>query len=228
MRLRDAMPLFVMMILLYHGVLKFWMASEASSHLSEQRRSGALEYLLCCTPLSVPEILRGQWLALRRRFLGPMIAVLVLDFVLMALSLTRTAGNRAQEAGDFIVCVIAAMLMLVADAVAIGWVGMWQAMVEKKPRTAAGQTISRILILPWILFGLMLSVLGVMGLLDGPDTGGFALFFWFIFGIVIDASFGLAAREKLLAQFRIQAARQPEESLGILGRLGRFLGKMAG
>ena len=137
--LRDAMPLFVMIILLYHGVLKFWMASEASSHLSEQRRSGALEYLLCCTPLSVPEILRGQWLALRRRFLRPMIAVLVLDVVFTVLSLTSAARNNASDEGYFIIYVLAAMLMLVADAVAIGWVGMWQAMVEKKPRTAAGR-----------------------------------------------------------------------------------------
>jgi hypothetical protein len=228
MRLRDAMLLFVMIILLYHGVLKFWMASEACSHLSEQRRSGALEYLLCCTPLSVPEILRGQWLALRRRFLRPMIAVLALDVVLMALSLTRAAANSAEEEGYFIVCVFAAMLMLLADAAAIGWVGMWQAMVEKKPRTAAGTTISRILILPWLIFGLICSWLGMMGRLDNYDSRGLALYFWFILGIVIDASFGLAAREKLLTQFRVQAARQPEESLGILGRLGRFLGKMAG
>jgi hypothetical protein len=184
------MPSFVMIILFNHGVLKFLMASEACSHLSEQRRSGALEYLLCCTPLSVPEILRGQWLALRRLFLGPMIAVLALDVVLMAVSLTRAAGNDAREETYFIACVIAAMLMLVADAVAIGWVGMWQAMVEKKPRTAAGQTISRILILPWMIFGLMWSVLGVMGVLDNSDSGGLALSSWFIFGIVIDASFG--------------------------------------
>jgi len=154
--------------------------------------------------------------------------MLVLDVVLMAASLTRAAGNSAEEEGNFIACVIAAMLMLVADAVAIGWVGMWQAMVEKKPRTAAGQTISRILILPWLIFGLMWSVLGVMGALVNSDSGVLPLASWFFFGIVIDVGFGLVSREKLLAQFRVQAARQPEESLGILGRLGRFLGKMAG
>jgi hypothetical protein len=226
----DAMPSFVMIILLNHGVLKFWIASEACSHLSEQRRSGALEYLLCCTPLSVPEILRGQWRALRRLFLGPVIAVLVLDVVLMAVSLTRAAGNSARDETYFIAFAFAAMLMLLADAVAIGWVGMWQAMVEKKPRTAAGQTISRILILPWLIVGLMWSVLGVMGALNRSNFAplSVALAFWFIFGVGVDVGFGTIALMKLLTQFRVQAARQPEESLGILGRLGRFLGKMAG
>ena len=37
---------------------------------AEDRHSGALE-LVVSTPLGVKEILRGQWLALRRQFLGP-------------------------------------------------------------------------------------------------------------------------------------------------------------
>ena len=178
----------------------------------------------------MPEIIRGQWLALRRRFLRPMIAVLMLDFVLMAVSLTRAAGNDAEDEGYFIAFAFAVMLMLVADAAAIGWVGMWQAMVEKKPRHRRRPNH-----FPHPDFAVVdlrfdVVVLGVMGALRNTNSppGGLALASWFFFGIVIDVGFGLVSREKLLAQFRVQAARQPEESLGILGRLGRFLGKMAG
>jgi hypothetical protein len=219
--LSDAMPMFVMIILLNHGVLKFWIASEACSHLSEQRRSGALEFLLSCTPLSVPEIVRGQWLALRRRFLAPLIAVLALDVVLIALSLSRAADNSSNDEGYFISCAVAAMVMLVADALAIGWVGMWRAMSEKKPRTAAGQTVLRILVLPWLVFGLMM-------VMTRPSSGGSAVLCWFVLGILTDLGFGLAGWNKLLTQFRVQAAVLPEEPLGVFGQLGRWLGKMTG
>jgi len=217
--LPDSMPIFVMIILLNHGLLKFWIASEASWHLSEQRRSGALEYLLSCTPLKETEIIAGQWLALRRRFLAPLLAVLALDVVLIAVSMSPATGNTEDVEGNFFGCVICGMIMLPADALAIGWVAMWRAMVEKRPRTAAGDAVLRILVLPWVLMG----VIGAMGIMD---SGAVALFVWFIFGIAIDLGFATAARGHLLTQFRIQAARRPEEPLGILGRLGRWLGRM--
>jgi hypothetical protein len=221
--LRDSMEIFVMIILINHVVLKFLMVAEACSHLSEQRRSGALEYLLSCTPLSVQEIISGQWLALRRRFLAPMIAVLALDVVMIAISLTPAARNDPEDKLYFTLCVIAAMVMLAADAAAIGWVGMWMAMTEKKPRTASGSTFFRILILPWLVWVLFVAMAGLMG---GVNSGALPLATWFVLGIGTDFSFGSVARENLLTRFRAQAAVQPDESLGILGRLGRWLGGM--
>ena len=219
-RLADATPIFVMIIVLNHGVLKFWIASEACWHLSEQRRSGALEYLLSCTPLSERDIIRGQWLALGRRFLAPLIAVLALDVVLIAVSMSPAAENDADAKTNFSACVVVGMVMLVADALAIGWVGMWRAMSEKKPRSAAGQTVSRILVLPWLIFALGAS-------LRFFDSGTTALIFWFVLGILIDVGFATTARQQLLTQFRTQAAQRPEESLGILGQLGRWMGRRA-
>jgi hypothetical protein len=35
----------------------------------------------------------------------------------------------------------------------------------------------------------------------------------------------MAAREHLLTQFRVRAAARTEETLGILGQLGRWLGR---
>jgi hypothetical protein len=210
----NAWPLSVMIILLNHGVLKVWIASDACWQLSEQRRSGALEYLLSCTPLSVPEIIRGQWMALRRRFLGPMIAVLVLDAVLMPLCSSGRANSVIGKADILYFCVIAAMVMLVADALAIGWLGMWLAMAEKKPHTASGSVILRILVLPWVILFLMAR----------GFSGDVVPVLWLLLGFGIDVGFALSARRNLLTRFRAQAAMQPDESLGILGQLGRFLG----
>jgi hypothetical protein len=218
--LSDSMPLFVMIILLNHGLLKFWIASEACYHLSEQRHSGALEYLLSCTPLSVREILSGQWEALRRRFFWPMIAVLVADVALMAVSFSPAARNDADDLAFFDSCVAAAMAMLLTDALAIGWLGMWRAMTEKKGHTAAGSTIIRIVILPWLI----LSLIGALA--PSSLSKYFVLVLWLFLGIGIDIGYAGTAQQHLLTRFRAQAAVQPDESPGILGQLGRLLGKM--
>jgi hypothetical protein len=78
--------------------------------------------------------------------------------------------------------------------------------------------VLRILVLPWLLMGLI----GAMGIMD---SGAIAVVFWFIFGIVIDVAFATMAKDQLLTQFRVRAAARAEETLGILGQLGRWLGR---
>ena len=72
--------MYVFTALLLHGMLKGWVALEASRQLGTDRHNGALELLLC-TPLDVPTILRGQWLAIVRQFAGPVCVVCVADLV---------------------------------------------------------------------------------------------------------------------------------------------------
>ena len=74
--------------ILLNSILKVWIASEAGRQLSEDRRSGALELVLC-TPMKVKDILLGQLLALRRQFLGPLLMVMGVELVFLAASLQR-------------------------------------------------------------------------------------------------------------------------------------------
>ena len=60
-----------------HLMLSMWVASEACAVFPAARDSGALELLLS-TPLSVPEILRGQMLSLERQFFSPAVIVVAL------------------------------------------------------------------------------------------------------------------------------------------------------
>ena len=60
--------------LILNATLKVWIALEAGHRLAEDKKSGAIELLLC-SPLTVCEIIRGQWLALRRQFFAPLIVV---------------------------------------------------------------------------------------------------------------------------------------------------------
>ena len=98
-------------ILLFQSFLKLWVVTETCQRLAEDRRIGALELLLS-TPLTTREILRGQWLALKRQFAKPLAAVLVLEFLMLRqqFTLSTTLINLA---------------MLLADLVTLAWVGMW-------------------------------------------------------------------------------------------------------
>ena len=218
--LSDARGYAVVIALGYHTLLKFWFAAEAGAHLAEHRRSGALEYLLSCTPLSVEEIIRAQWQALRRRFLGPLVFVVGVDLVMLLLAAPTPQGASTGYYVMLTTTMIAGIIMLLADGVALGWVTMWQAMIEKRPRTAAGSALVRIMVLPWVIMGFMAP----FGLFFESPYG--VLIWWFILGIGLDLAFGTMSREKLKAEFRTQAAFRPDERMGLLGKLGRFLGKM--
>ncbi len=62
----------VLLALMANTTLKFWLSIEAGRCLAEDQQAGALEAILS-TPFGVGDILRGQWLALRRQFLKPLL-----------------------------------------------------------------------------------------------------------------------------------------------------------
>ena len=90
-------PLCGAAIVINHLLLKVFVASEAGGNMEEQRRSGGLEFLLSCSPLSVEEIVAGQWLALRRLLLWPVIAVLVSDLAMLFVCLLRPTSEFDKE-----------------------------------------------------------------------------------------------------------------------------------
>jgi hypothetical protein len=221
------LPIFVAAIISNHLVLKILVAAEASGNLEEQRHSGALEFLLSCSPLTVDEIAAGQWLALRRQLLRPLIAILAADFAMMLVVLLRAMPhNAAEEKWEFALFVLAVMVMLVADMITLVWVGMWNAMSQRKPRHAAGRTVAQILLLPWI-FLILIQTLSAFSNSPIIDSFSAALALWFIFGIAVDAVAGFLARNWFLARFRTLAAAPTGEQPGPFSRLGRWLGEMA-
>jgi hypothetical protein len=222
----DGMPVFFAAIIINHLMVKLLMASEASGNLEEQRHSGALELLLSCTPLQVDEVVGGQWLALRRQFLGPTIAVIASDFLMLVFVVDHAMPNKSSDdKSNFVLFVLALVVMLVVDMFALGWVGMWKAMSQKKPRHAAGATVSQILLLPWaVLF--LFGALGIAAVGLIHSFGG-AVVLWFLVGVVVDFASIFLSRDQLLSQLRARAAVHGEESLGLFGQLGRALGKMA-
>ncbi len=135
----------------FYFLLKLFFAIQACRFFSEARRTGSLE-LLCATPLTAQVILRGQWLALRRIFLWPVIILVAAH--IGALLGSGSAGMNAVGLSYPFQYLTAGwqIAKAVADFFAVGWFGMWLALTCKKPEMAAGLTILFVLILPSVAF----------------------------------------------------------------------------
>jgi hypothetical protein len=68
----------ITLALIFNCTLKAWIALEAGQQLAEDQKAGALELLLP-TPLTERDILRGQFLALRRQFLKPLLVTIAVE-----------------------------------------------------------------------------------------------------------------------------------------------------
>jgi ABC-type transport system involved in multi-copper enzyme maturation permease subunit len=189
--------------------LRYWFAAEATGCIAEQRKAGALELLLS-TPLRIEEILRGQRLALRRQFLGPVIAALSVEVIFM-LATVRQAVPEDERFFWFALW-SGGMLMLIADLCALYVIGVWQGLTARNPLRALGATLVRVLAFPWAMYGAVLLVMallqiGTHGFRSSP-TWVFFLGLWFGLGIGADFLFGMIAWQKLQDQFRLAAQQQ--------------------
>jgi ABC-type transport system involved in cytochrome c biogenesis permease component len=189
-----------------HTIIKLWLASEACRPLAEERRSGTLEVLLS-TPLAVDEILEGQILALQRQFGWSVALVLVADAIMMF------AGMRDQvweSSNDWVVLFLALMIMFVLDLYTLAWVGLWLSLHGKKPTRVWAGTVGRVLVLPWAVFVLGLSVLSTMPssnqAIDFGELG--LLLTGLAIAVLNDAIFFTWARTNVREQFRTVATER--------------------
>lgn len=218
---RDVLPVFVLCVMtavLFHAIAKGQLCAAVCDRLAEDKHSASLELLLA-TPLSVKGILHGQWLALLRQ-LGPLFAtVIVLDFVLLGIALLANEPEFFREPSMLRHCLWAcagAGLMLAADGVTIGWVGMWQALSANNVMAARSRTLSSVLFVPWIILVLILTW-SAFSASNNPWMRDLEfehfLGVWFLVGILTNAFFAATARRKLYSAFRLMATEryQPQQ-----------------
>ena len=132
-----------------HLGLAVWLAFEASTSFADARGTGALELLLS-TPLTVRQILRGQHLALRQLFLGPIAMLLSVEVLLVVGQTWRlTQGGASVFERVMLVLVLGFCLVwFVLDLFAVAEVGMWFGLTSQKPTQALTKTILLVLVLP--------------------------------------------------------------------------------
>lgn len=189
-------------------LLKGWAASECGRQLADERQQGSLELLLC-TPLSVRDILNGQWLALRRQFLGPFVVTTGLFVGLMYATVFREVSQSQQDL--WVALWIGGLVMLAADLYAIYWVGMWQGLTARSPNRVGGQTVIRILVVPWLLILGFLMLIAIGG--NSFSWQGFIVL-WMLCGAVADFGFGAYAYNKLTSEFREVATQKYAAPVG--------------
>ncbi len=140
-------------------LLKIVFAAQACRFFAESRRTGALE-LLCCTPLTMRAVVKGQWMLLRRVFLWPMILLLTAHSAALLYVMSSRGGPfGAGGSGPFpfgflfnYYYYFKVIPNTVADFLAIGWFGMWLALCLQRPNLATGLTILSVIILPMVAF----------------------------------------------------------------------------
>jgi hypothetical protein len=106
--------------------------------------------LLLSTPLTVKEILRGQWLTIRRSYFAPVIAALGLEllpaFTILTQGLGGNAGYGTLATGALFLAGM--MVTLVTDVFAAAWVGMLVGLTARKPARAPVLTLLYAIVLP--------------------------------------------------------------------------------
>jgi hypothetical protein len=200
--------------IILHAILKLEFAATASRRLAEERHTGTIELILS-TPLRVSEIVRGQWLALRRHYFIPVMAVIALDVAMIALLWASDPNALEQRIDDtfimlgYILLVFAGMnVMLFVDLAALGSMGMWGGegpfALARRQSGSAGN-----LVLPWVV---LLSAFTAMAILRPAwlNEMKFAYFFWawIALGIVTDLLAILRSHRKLRREFRIVATQR--------------------
>ncbi len=201
----NDIPVYIFIGILSHSLLKLWLTSEACRTLFADRQSGTLELILS-TPISVDEILHGQWLALQRQFAWPALTVLAADVVMFV------AGNRsnsfAEGGQEWLLLFLAGTLMFVADLLTLGWVSMWLAMVTRRVNRATGGAVFRVLVLPWLLFVGCMTALALLDIEGFTPSLTFFIILWFAIGIATNAFFFTLARTNLRHRFRSLATER--------------------
>ncbi len=199
-------PVGIMCALILNITLKFWLASEASRRFVDDRQENALELLLC-TPLTMQEIFHGQITAMRRLFTGPLLAVVLFEVFLCVVGLQDITG--IEERSSILLTYIAGFVVLIADMLAIAWLGMWQGLSAKNARAASGNTLVRILVLPWLLFFMLMTIF-TMGAPSSNSIQG-AIVLWVFVSLACDLFFGYMGRQKLYENLRSMALIRPKE-----------------
>ncbi len=183
--------------------LKVWLVSEVCTRFVEDRACGALELLLSA-PITIRDMAKGQFLALRRQFGRPVLLLVGLTLLLMFWSLR--SSHSGSTAGEIRLLFWSLIIMLFADLAALTWVSMWQAIRTGQVNRAASAASLRILFLPTFLFLLTLVLWFVVSQANRTHADSAwlskACLLWLLIGLGADAFFGLRARWLFLHHFR--------------------------
>lgn len=193
MQRRSVAPEFAFLaVYALHAAMKGWVAWEASRQFAEDRRNGSLELLLV-TPLAERTIFAGWLTGLIRRFAGPVALLLSVDVLLW----------RNGADGVWLLAVLGATAIFLADGYTLCWVGLWMGVTAKNSTQAFSRTVSYVLLYPWMAFLLLQGIFGVLA--QGsvlPREPVWLVAAWFACGYLLDLGLCVWSIGKLGGGFR--------------------------
>jgi len=210
---------------------KHWVINQACHAFSTDRDQGALELLLS-SPLRVEDVLRGHWMAMRRQFLAPILAVIAIELICFGLAVSSLNETWARQDLFWVVIFPASLVVFAADLVAASWVGFWAGMMSKNAASAVSRTYFRVMLLPWlaVMAGLLARMAGLLpgnaylfgiaGIMIIPV----ALVLWVPASLAADLVFARRARRSLCTEMRLAAVERysgGDPAMLLWKRLGR-------
>lgn len=202
--------LIVPLAFVVHLILASWVVAESSMRLIEDRRTGALELLLC-TSLSDRDIIQGHRLALRRLFLRPVL-LLVAAEVFVAFNGFGVEDDEASRNGRWMMLALASAVAL--DTHGLSWIALRLAI--------SLPTVNRVGVLALAITPLGPLVLtacaGVLGAMLPQKFGtsfSALLALWFTSVVLVNLVVGQwLCRSAVLREFRDAVARlQPKAAV---------------
>ncbi|MBX3747949.1 MAG: ABC transporter permease subunit [Verrucomicrobiae bacterium] len=182
-----------------HLILTSWVVAESSMRLLEDRRSGALELLLC-TALTDRDLIRGHRLALRRLFLRPVLLLAAAE-VFVAFTGFGTSDDAAAQNGRWLMLAMASAILL--DTHALSWIALRLATSLSSVNRVGLVALAITPFGPALLAALTITLVSLFtrgGSLVSFPTG---LAIWFGWVVVVDLVVGWGlCRSSLLRGFR--------------------------
>ena len=188
---------------LTHFLFKYWIATQAAHSFSRDRVGAAMELILC-TSIGVRPILNGVSIAMRYLFAGPVTLLLVAELVLVIFSMGRAL--RHEMVLQQVALIFCGLLLMLADAWALTWVGVLVGLRVRQAQIAVYRTLLLVLLLPCLaVWGLIM----ITGLSMGSVPDWLPTVAWLLFSLATDLFFGLRARVRLHRHFREIAVEGP-------------------
>lgn len=129
-----------------HYVLRFAVTLEACYFLGNEQSKSSLE-LLFSTPMSDKEIISGWLLAIKRRFMPPVLMLVFFDLLIWLTSIQWT--NDIGERIFYTVILLVMIAWLLFDLFCLAWIGLYMGLRSNSCNQAIRRTLFQFLGLPF-------------------------------------------------------------------------------
>ena len=182
-----------------HALVKFLLVIESARHLTEDRRSGALELILS-TPLPPARLIGGQLQATRTAWLPLVIAVAIMNLTWM------TEEDFLEDVGIFLPV---SLVLLWSDSRTLPWVALRNSLRGWKLPRVIFRAFFGVMALP-ILLLLLILFIGEGSGLSKDEVLSF-VFFWGVGSVIYNTVLQRRARRELIDFRRLAAGEETRE-----------------